>query len=70
MKFGFNVPVHGPEANPVGIATIVGSAEKSGYDYIAVTDHIAVPRRIETRYPYTEDGTWVSSLGLLSDFRY
>ena len=63
MKFGFNVPVHGPEANPVGIATIVGSAEKSGYDYIAVTDHIAVPRRIETRYPYTEDGTWPRRAG-------
>lgn len=51
MKFGFNVPVHGP------------GAEAAGYDFIAVTDHIAVPRKIESRYPYSADGSWPRRAG-------
>ena len=53
MKFGFNVPVRGPGADPVGMTEIARRAESLGYDYIAVTDHIAVPRNINSRYPYT-----------------
>ena len=56
MKFGFNVPVRGPGADPVGMTEIARRAESLGYDYIAVTDHISVPRNINSRYPYTENG--------------
>ena len=63
MKFGFNVPVRGPGADPVGMTEIARRAESLGYDYIAVTDHIAVPRHINSRYPYTENGMFPGRAG-------
>ena len=63
MKFGFNVPVRGPGADPVGMTEIAHRAESLGYDYISVTDHIAVPRHIDSRYPYTEDGMFPGRAG-------
>ncbi len=63
MKFGFNVPVRGPGSDPVGMTEIARRAESLGYDYIAVTDHIAVPRHINSRYPYTENGMFPGRAG-------
>ena len=31
-------------------------AERLGYDSIVVTDHVVIPRRIESRYPYNATG--------------
>ena len=31
-------------------------AEEAGFDGITVADHVLMPTRIESRYPYTEDG--------------
>ncbi len=31
-------------------------AEEAGFDGITVADHLLMPTRIESRYPYTEDG--------------
>ena len=63
MKFGFNVPVRGPGADRKGMHEIACRAELLNYDYIAVTDHIAVPRNIDSRYPYTEDGMFPGRVG-------
>ena len=63
MKFGFNVPVRGPGADRKGMHEIARRAELLNYDYIAVTDHIAVPRNIDSRYPYTEDGMFPGRVG-------
>ena len=63
MKFGFTVPVNGPGANPQGIAEIAGAAESFGYSYIAVNDHVVVPRDIHSLYPYTDDGMWPGRTG-------
>ena len=63
MKIGFNVPVRGPGADPAGMTEIARRAETSGYDYIAVTDHVAVPRNIQSLYPYTEDGKFPGRAG-------
>ena len=63
MKFGFTVPVSGPGANPQGMAEIAGAAESYGYSYIAVNDHVVVPRDIHSLYPYTDDGMWPGRTG-------
>ncbi len=63
MKIGFNVPVRGPGADPNGMTQIARRAEDAGYDYIAVTDHVAVPRNIQSVYPYTEDGVFPGTAG-------
>lgn len=56
MDFGFNMPSRGPQATRDGIFTIARRAEQLGYNYLAVTDHIVVPRDIASRYPYSQDG--------------
>ncbi len=63
MKFGFTVPVRGPGANPEGMIEIGNAAESHGYSFIAVNDHIVVPRDINSLYPYTDDGAWPGRAG-------
>ena len=46
MKFGFTVPVRGPGADPEGMANIAASGESHGYSYIAVNDHVVVPKNV------------------------
>jgi alkanesulfonate monooxygenase SsuD/methylene tetrahydromethanopterin reductase-like flavin-dependent oxidoreductase (luciferase family) len=31
-------------------------AEEAGFDGLTIADHLLMPTRIESRYPYTEDG--------------
>ena len=36
------------------------AAERLGYGFISVNDHIVVPRDIASRYPYSESGEWAA----------
>lgn len=65
MQFGINAPFRGPLATPEAIQKIAQRAEKLGYGYIIVSDHIVVPRKIDSPYPYSESGafTWLESGG-------
>ena len=56
MQFGFSVPSRGPLATPEAIAAIARRGEDLGFDIISVSDHIVVPRHIDSPYPYTETG--------------
>jgi probable F420-dependent oxidoreductase len=58
MKFGLSVPHRGPLANPQAIRAIAESAEALGYDVLTISDHIVVPRQIDSKYPYSPDGGW------------
>jgi probable F420-dependent oxidoreductase len=44
---------------PDDIAAIAGAGEDLGFDIIATTDHIVVPRSIESRYPYSDSGRFM-----------
>ena len=63
MEFGFTVPVRGPGADPEGMANIAAAAESYGYSYIAVNDHVVVPKDVASLYPYTDDGSWPGRIG-------
>jgi probable F420-dependent oxidoreductase len=58
MDFGLTIPTRGPLATPEGITTIVRRAEELGFAHLSVSDHVVVPRRIGSRYPYSESGAW------------
>lgn len=58
MQFGLSVPHRGPLANPEAIRAIAESAEVLGYDVLTISDHIVVPRQIDSKYPYSPDGGW------------
>lgn len=56
MEFGTNVPMRGPLAHAEGIRTLAQETEAMGFGHISVTDHLIVPRKIDSDYPYTADG--------------
>jgi len=61
MKFGFWLPIRGPYGTPAGITTMAQRAEAMGFGYAAVADHVIVPTKIESTYPYTDTGKWMAT---------
>jgi probable F420-dependent oxidoreductase len=56
MEWGFNAPVSGPLSGVGDLTRIVAEGEAIGYDYCTLSDHIAIPRELEAKYPYSETG--------------
>src|SRR5215469_15322697 len=56
MEIGFNAPTTGGLIEPDSLRRIITEGETLGFDYATVSDHIMVPRDLESRYPYTNDG--------------
>ena len=56
MKFGLRLPGAGPYAGPEAITAFAQKAEHLGFDSIWMTDHIALPVDVASKYPYTADG--------------
>ncbi len=61
MQFGFNLPNSGALAAPDIMARIASEGEALGYDYLTLTDHIALPDMAEPGYPYSESGAFYST---------
>ena len=61
MKFGLAAPHRGPLSNPQALRTIAERAEQLGYAYLSVSDHIVIPREVDNKYPYAEDGDFTAS---------
>ena len=58
MRFGFEAPIGGDGATPEALARLVRHGERMGFDIVGVGDHIVIPRRVDSRYPYTADGKY------------
>jgi probable F420-dependent oxidoreductase len=56
MQIGFNAPTTGALIEPDSLRRIITEGEALGFDYATVSDHIMVPRNLESKYPYTNDG--------------
>jgi alkanesulfonate monooxygenase SsuD/methylene tetrahydromethanopterin reductase-like flavin-dependent oxidoreductase (luciferase family) len=56
MQIGFNAPTTGPLIEPDSLARIVMEGEALGFDYVTISDHIMVPRNLQSKYPYTGTG--------------
>ena len=67
MEFGLNIPPRGPLAGREAVLAIAAHAEKLGFAYLTVPDHIVVPRDIGSRYPYSEDGAFPGAAGEFVD---
>ena len=72
MDFGFTIPTRGPLANPEAISTLARRGEELGFGFLAVSDHVIIPNRIRSLYPYSPtgefgtDGSCMDQLSLLS----
>jgi probable F420-dependent oxidoreductase len=58
MEFGLHLPHVGPLATREGITAFAQLAEELGFDALWVSDHIVVPRSLDTPYPYSRDGSF------------
>jgi len=56
VKRGFQVLNSGPLAKREHVLAAAQKAEALGYDALVVTDHVVIPRRIDSRYPYNATG--------------
>jgi probable F420-dependent oxidoreductase len=56
MQIGFNAPTTGPLIEPDSLVRIVTEGELLGFDYVTISDHIMVPRNLDSKYPYTDSG--------------
>src|ERR1700735_3534984 len=71
MQIGFNAPTSGPLIEPDSFVRIIAEGEALGFDYVTISDHIMVPRNLESKYPYTDTGefpagtqaAWLEQLG-------
>ena len=58
MEFGLGIPTRGPLATRERIEAIATRAEALGFSWLAVSDHLIVPRAIASRYPYSDSGAF------------
>jgi alkanesulfonate monooxygenase SsuD/methylene tetrahydromethanopterin reductase-like flavin-dependent oxidoreductase (luciferase family) len=58
MDFGVNLLTRGITGNAEGLLSMARQAEALGFGHVTVNDHIVVPNRIASRYPYTPTGEW------------
>ena len=56
MQIGFNAPTTGALIEPDSLRRIITEGEALGFDYATVSDHIMVPRNLDSKYPYTDSG--------------
>ncbi len=56
MDFGCHLPVFGPIATRDTVLAFARRMEALGYDSLWASDHVALPRAIGSRYPYSETG--------------
>ena len=56
VTFGCSLPTSGPMSSPESLRSLAQRAEDLGFDSVWVSDHIVVPRKIESFYPYSPDG--------------
>ena len=56
VTFGTSLPSRGAMAGPEQIRSVAQRAEDLGYDHVWVSDHIVLPKKVESFYPYAADG--------------
>ena len=56
VTFGTSLPSRGEMAGPQQLRAIAQRAEDLGYDHVWVSDHIILPKKVDSFYPYAADG--------------
>jgi probable F420-dependent oxidoreductase len=61
MDYGFSIPTRGPLATRENIVALARRGEELGFAYIAIPDHIVIPRSIASPYPYNPERKMVGA---------
>jgi len=54
--FGAHIFGVGALAEPASLVEVARLAEQLGYHSVFLADHIMLPRHLESKYPYAQDG--------------
>ncbi len=58
MKIGVRIPGAGPQASGRNLEQIARWADALGFHSVWVSDHIVMPERVDSSYPYAPDHRW------------
>ena len=58
MKFGLSTLTRGLCSTRQAYQAIAQAAERAGFDFLSVSDHLAVPARLSSAYPYAAGGVF------------
>jgi probable F420-dependent oxidoreductase len=61
MDYGFSIPTRGALANRESVLAMARRGEELGFAYLAIPDHIIIPREIRSPYPYNEERKMVGA---------
>ena len=61
MDYGFSIPTRGSLANRDSVAALAKRGEELGYAYLAIPDHVVIPREIHSPYPYNVERKMVGA---------
>jgi probable F420-dependent oxidoreductase len=57
---GCTLAISGEHLDPSAVGGLAQAAEELGYDSVWVSDHVVIPERIASAYPYSPDGAFHS----------
>jgi probable F420-dependent oxidoreductase len=61
MDYGFSIPTRGSLANRESVVALAKRGEELGFAYLAIPDHIVIPREIHSPYPYNVERKMVGA---------
>ena len=60
MKIGFMLPMFGPMATHENMFNMAQLAEERGFESVWAPDHVIMPTKIKTTYPYSRTGDYIA----------
>src|SRR5215813_519297 len=58
LPIGCSLPTSGPAVDLAALGALAQTAEALEYDSVWISDHVVVPQRISSAYPYAVDGNF------------
>ena len=61
IKFGLSTVTRGVFSSRENYMAVAKAAERAGFDFLSVSDHLIVPAKLHTHYPYTASGAFAAA---------
>jgi probable F420-dependent oxidoreductase len=61
MKFGLSTLTRGVFSTRDNYMAVAIAAERAGFDFLSVSDHLVVPANLQSRYPYAASGVFAAA---------
>src|ERR1051326_1816205 len=61
MKFGLSTVTRGVFSTRENYRAVAVAAERAGFDFLSVSDHVVVPANLKSKYPYTASGVFAAA---------